>query len=139
MDISEAGYDPVKLVRLRQTTPMCFSMVWYWIFVCLTMAEFYKIYFDTFFVYQEFKITKLVSKHTDLNSEAMVAEYSQTKPTIVYLNQTMHFDQLTMQLPRVKKINAEIPEKIAIEQPIKEQLAIKVENLMPQNAQNNQV
>ena len=75
-DFSESRFIPGmkhhNLVRLTVNDPC--SVNFFFMFLCtiLTFAEFYKIYVNSFCVFQKFKVRKLVSTRYDLNQPVYV-------------------------------------------------------------------
>jgi len=59
-----------NLVKLNEQEPYFSNFLFFTLFTLLTFSEFYKSWFDTFCVYQKFKIRKLVSTRYDLNQLA---------------------------------------------------------------------
>lgn len=60
------GLEKENLVRIGDTDPCCASFFIYFIFIILTLGEFYKLYFNSLCVEQTYKIRKLVSTRYDL-------------------------------------------------------------------------
>ena len=62
------------------------------IFTLLTVCEFYKLYINTFFVYQQFKIRKIVSTRYDLNDPAYDIKYSKLVPKLNLITEQFKYE-----------------------------------------------
>ena len=58
-----------NLVRLAPNEPCCINTCMYTFFTIIPFCELYKLYFDSFCIYQSFRIRKLVSTRYDLNQQ----------------------------------------------------------------------
>ena len=63
------------LITIKNKEPKCINLCILFIFVCLTLGELYKLYFDSFCSYQSFIIKKIVSTHPYLNQNDFEQNY----------------------------------------------------------------
>ena len=71
-----------NLIKIGQKEPWFVSFGWFMITTLLTVCEFYKLYINTLFVYQEFKIRKILSTRYNLNEPANDSKYSKLVPQL---------------------------------------------------------
>ena len=71
-----------NLIKIGQKEPWFVSFGWFMITTLLTVCEFYKLYINTLFVYQEFKIRKILSTRYNLNAPINDTKYSQLIPQL---------------------------------------------------------
>jgi len=64
------GMKPHNLVKLGEHEPYFASYLYFSLFTLLTFSELYKSWFDSYCIYQKFKIRKLISTRYDLNQPA---------------------------------------------------------------------
>ena len=81
-----------NLIKLNQNEPCFISFGWFMIFTLLTVCEFYKLYINTFFVYQQFKIRKIVSTRYDLNDPAYDIKYSKLVPQLNLITEQFKYE-----------------------------------------------
>ena len=67
------GMEHHNLVKLLPTEPCMVNYCFFLLFTLLTGAEFFRIYVDSFCVYQKFKVRKIVSTRYDLNIDRYLA------------------------------------------------------------------
>ena len=67
------GMEHHNLVKLLPTEPCMVNYCFFLFFTLLTGAEFFRIYVDSFCVYQKFKVRKIVSTRYDLNMDRYLA------------------------------------------------------------------
>jgi hypothetical protein len=67
------GMEHHNLVKLLPTEPCMVNYCFFLLFTFLTGAEFFRIYVDSFCVYQKFKVRKIVSTRYDLNMDRYLA------------------------------------------------------------------
>jgi len=67
------GMEHHNLVKLLPTEPCMVNYCFFLLFTLLTGAEFFRIYVDSFCVYQKFKVRKIVSTRYDLNMDRYLA------------------------------------------------------------------
>jgi len=79
-----------NLIKISQHEPCFISFGWFMIFTLLTVCEFYKLYINTFFIYQEFKIRKRE------NERKSILDYLNVKESY------LHFS-LSIKEPKLKK------------------------------------
>ena len=95
MDFNEtrtiSGLDHHNLVKIGQSDPCIVSFLWFSIFTLLTLCEFYKIYINSFFIYQKYKIRKLISTRYDLNEKKYENKYSKLVPQLNLINQEYNY------------------------------------------------
>ena len=78
-----------NLVKLVKQEPCIVNYFWFFFFTILTIAEFYRILFDSYCVYQKFKVIKLVSTRYDLNQPV----YQVFVPQINLISQQYQYGQ----------------------------------------------
>ena len=78
-----------NLVKLVKQEPCIVNYFWFFFFTILTIAEFYRILFDSYCVYQKFKVRKLVSTRYDLNQPV----YQVFVPQINLISQQYQYGQ----------------------------------------------
>ena len=78
-----------NLVKLVDSEPCMINYFWFFFFTILTLAEFYRILFDSYCVYQKFKVRKLVSTRYDLNQPV----YQVFVPQINLISQQYQYGQ----------------------------------------------
>ena len=84
-----------NLIKISQHEPCFISFGWFMIFTLLTVCEFYKLYINTFFIYQEFKIRKIVSTRYDLNDHVHEEKYSQLVPQLNLITKQYKYEPNT--------------------------------------------
>ena len=57
------------LVKIDAEDPKSVNFGLFFVFTIITFVEFYKLYINSFCVYQKFKIRKIVSTRYDLNMD----------------------------------------------------------------------
>ena len=93
MDFSEKRYIPdlkeYNLIKIGEEDP--FSVNWglFFFLTILTFSEFYKLYFNSFCVFQRFKIRKIVSTRYNLNKP----EYNSLTPQINIITQQYNYQE----------------------------------------------
>ena len=75
-----------NLIKIGHNDPCIVSFGWFFIFTLLTLSEFYKIYINSLFVYQNYKIRKLISTRYDLNETIYANKYSDLVPKLNLIN-----------------------------------------------------
>ena len=78
-----------NLVKLVKQEPCIVNYFWFFFFTILTIAEFYRILFNSYCVYQKFKVRKLVSTRYDLNQPV----YQVFVPQINLISQQYQYGQ----------------------------------------------
>ena len=63
------------MITIKNKEPKCINLCIFFIFVCLTLGELYKLYFDSFCSYQSFTIKKIVTTHPYLNQNDFEQNY----------------------------------------------------------------
>jgi hypothetical protein len=76
-----------NLIKIGQNDPCIVSFGWFTIFTLLTLCEFYKIYINSLFVYQKYKIRKIISTRYDLNEPLYSNKYSELIPQLNLIDQ----------------------------------------------------
>ena len=71
-----------NLIKIGQKEPWFVSFGWFMFTTLLTVCEFYKLYINTLFVYQKFKIRKILSTRYNLNDQAYDKKYSKLVPQL---------------------------------------------------------
>ena len=91
MDFEETrkipGLTSHNLIKIGQKDPCIVSFGWFTIFTLLTLCEFYKIYINSLFVYQKYKIRKIISTRYDLNEPLYSNKYSELIPQLNLIDQ----------------------------------------------------
>jgi hypothetical protein len=86
MDFNETRYIPGmekhNLVKIGNEDPSSVAIGWYILFVILTFGQFYKQYVDSFCVFQNFKIRKLVSTRYNLLEPQFIQQYQPLMPAL---------------------------------------------------------
>lgn len=83
------GLEKENLVRIGDSDPCCASFFIYFIFIILTLGEFYKWYFNSLCVEQTYKIRKLVSTRYDLNQPI----YNDFIPQVDVISRQQSYDE----------------------------------------------
>lgn len=117
MDFNEKrtipGLEHRNLVKIGKNDPFIVSFGWFFIFTLLNLCEFYKLYINSFFVYQKFKIRKLVSTRYNLNEIAFEDKYSELVPQLNLIDQQYNYEP--------EKYNY-INQEVKVDLPTKEEL-----------------
>ena len=71
-----------NLVKIGNFEPKSINAFLFSIFAILTFAEFYKIYMDSFCIYQKFQIRKVISTRYDLNLDKYIQMYQAYSPSL---------------------------------------------------------
>ena len=105
------GMEHLNLVKLVEKEPCMANYFFFFISTILTIAEIYRIYFNSLCVYQKFKVRKIVSTRYDLNQQVyqelapqinlIVIQYKYEQKDYNYLNQDYE-----PQLPTKEEIEA---------------------------------
>lgn len=77
------GMKSHNLVKLSENEPYFASFMYFSLFTLLTFSELYKSWFDSYCIYQKFKIRKLISTRYDLNQPT----YQKLIPQLDCINQ----------------------------------------------------
>ena len=95
MDFTETRYIPGmekhNLVRIGKEDPLSVAIGWYILFVLLTLGQFYKKYVDSFCVFQNFKIRKLVSTRYNLLEPQFIQQYQPLMPSLNLIVEQYNF------------------------------------------------
>ena len=83
------GMDHHNLIKLVENEPFSINFIFFFISTILTLAEFYRLYFDSFCVYQKFKVRKIISTRYDLNQTV----YNELTPQINLITNQYTYDQ----------------------------------------------
>ena len=81
-----------NLIKIGQNDPCIVSFGWFTIFTLLTLCEFYKIYINSLFVYQKYKIRKIISTRYDLNEPLYSNKYSQLAPQLNLITEQYSYE-----------------------------------------------
>lgn len=96
MDFNESRSIPGlvhhNLIKIGENDPCIVSFGWFFIFTILTVSEFYKIYINSFFVYQKYKIRKLISTRYDLNEPLYANKYTDFVPKLNLINKQYNYE-----------------------------------------------
>ena len=115
------GMDHLILVKLVEKEPCMANYFFFFISTILTIAEIYRIYFNSLCVYQKFKVRKIVSTRYDLNQQVyqelapqinlIVAQYKYEQKDYNYLNQDYEPQLPTKEeLEAAKKYQNKVPD-----------------------------
>jgi len=95
MDFRETRYipgmDKHNLVKIGKEEPFSVKIGWYILAVLLTFGQFYKWWVDSFCVFQNFKIRKLVSTRYNLLETQFLNQYQQLNPTLNLVVETFEY------------------------------------------------
>ena len=75
-----------NLVKLVNDEPKSINFGLFFLFTMLTFVEFYKIYINSFCVYQKFDIKKIISTRYDLNLDQYAQMYQAFIPSVNLIN-----------------------------------------------------
>ena len=75
------------LINIRDSSPCCVKDIWFFLFTLLTFAEFYKLYFNSLCIYQNYTIRKLISSRYDLSSNENNSKYDRFNPQLNLITQ----------------------------------------------------
>ena len=103
-----------NLIKIGQNDPCIVSFGWFFIFTILTLAEFYKIYINSLFVYQSYKIRKLISTRYDLNEPIYSNKYSDLVPKLNLINKQYDYEPDTYNYVN-EDANIDLPTKEELE------------------------
>ena len=97
MDFSEykniPGLQNINLVKLGSYEPCCFGKCAHVFYTIIMLAQFYKLYVNSFCVYQPFKIRKIVSSRYNLMAQVKKNEkYKVVAPIINLGSETYKYD-----------------------------------------------
>lgn len=81
-----------NLIKLGETEPFTVNFFFFFLSTILTFAEFYKIYVDSWCVFQVFKLRKLVSTRYDLNAPVYVERYIPLVPQLNLISQQYSYE-----------------------------------------------
>lgn len=96
MDFSEKrtipGLKKENLIQLTDDEPACVSSCLYGIFAVLMLAQFYKLYVNSYCIFQHFTIRKIVSTRYNLMSEEYSQKYSYLSPELNLFQQLYTYE-----------------------------------------------
>ena len=81
-----------NLIRIGQSDPCIVSFGWFSIFTLLSVCEFYKLYINSLFVYQSYKIRKIVSTRYNLNEPIYEEKYTQLVPQLNLISKQYNYE-----------------------------------------------
>ena len=110
-----------NLVKISEEDPFSINWGLFFLLTILTFSEFYKLYFDSFCVFQRFKIRKIVSTRYDLNKPAyknftpqiniIKKQYSYTEQYYCYVNNSYQVQLPTKEeLERARQYQNKVPD-----------------------------
>ena len=76
------GINHFHLIKIGNYEPCTVNCFWYFIFTLFTLAQVYKLYVESFCIYQTYKIRKIISTRYNLNSKAYDSQYKKFNPQI---------------------------------------------------------
>ena len=118
MDFNERrtipGLIQYNLIKIGQNEPCSVNLFWFILFSLLGICEFYKIYINKFFVYQKYKIRKIISTRYDLNQPDYENKYSQLAPQLNLINQQYTYEPDSYNYVN-HEINVDLPTKEELE------------------------
>ena len=97
-----------NLVKIGNFAPKSINAFLFSIFAILTFAEFYKIYMDSFCIYQKFQIRKVISTRYDLNLDKYIQMYQAYSPSLDLIYAKFTY-QLSDYYYRKKKYKLNLP------------------------------
>ena len=103
-----------NLVKIGQSDPCIVRFGWFFIFTLLSLSEFYKIYINSFFIYQKYKIRKIISTRYDLNQPEFSFKYSQFVPQLNLINQQYNYEPENYNYIN-QEVNIDLPTKEELE------------------------
>ena len=86
------GLTKYNLIKFGDNDPCYVNYFWFLLFTIITFSEFYKLFFNSFCVYQSYKIRKIVSTRYDLNQPVYQKQYSSLVPQINLINKTYTYE-----------------------------------------------
>ena len=81
-----------NLIKIGQSDPCIVSFGWFSIFTLLSVCEFYKLYINSLFVYQSYKIRKIVSTRYNLNEPVYEEKYTQLVPQLNLISKQYNYE-----------------------------------------------
>ena len=95
-DFDEKRYIPkinkYLLVKICEEEPACVNFLLFFIFSLLTLAEFYKIYFNCFCIKEDYTIKKIISTRYNLNLEEYNLRYQNVNPVFNFFKLQYTFE-----------------------------------------------
>ena len=117
MDFNETriipGLTQHNLIKFGENDPCYVNYFWFLFFTIITFAEFYKLFFNSFCVYQSYKVRKLVSTRYDLNQPVYQEQYLPLVPQLNLIKKTYTYEP--------KEYNY-INTRVSVDLPTKEEL-----------------
>lgn len=92
-DTSVEGMVYSKMVRLSDSQPRFFGLIWYVIFTLLGVVDFYTAYIAPYCLEQSFNVVKMVSCNEDLNKAELREQDAHTIPTLRYNDKVRVFNK----------------------------------------------
>ena len=86
------GMKKLNLIKLGETESCIANCCCFVLFTFLTLAEIYKLYFNSLCVYQKFKIRKLVSTRYDITQPEFEEKYEKLNPQMNLIQRTYFFE-----------------------------------------------
>jgi len=86
------GMKNLNLIKLGDSGACCSNCCCFVFFTLLTLAEPYKLYFNSLCFYQKYKIRKLVSTRYDLTQPEFEEKYQKLNPQINLINRSFSFE-----------------------------------------------
>ena len=103
-----------NLVKIGQSDSCLVNFGWFTIFTLLTLVEFYKMYINSLFVFQGYKIRKIISTRYDLNQPVYEEKFSQLVPQLNLINAQYNYEPETYNYIN-PEINVDLPTKEELE------------------------
>ena len=85
------GLTPHNLIKFGNDH-CCMNFFWFFICTIITFAEFYKILFNSFCLYQSYRVRKLVSTRYDLNQPVYQEQYLPLVPQLNLITQQYTYE-----------------------------------------------
>ena len=86
------GVDEYLLVKICEEEPACVNFGLFFLFTLLSLAEFYKIYFNHFCVKEDYTIKKIISTRYNLNLEEYNLKYQHVIPVFNFIKVQYTFE-----------------------------------------------
>ena len=103
-----------NLIKIGQNDPCIVSFGWFFIFTFLTLSEFYKMYINSLFVFQKYKIRKLISTRYNLNEPIYANKYSNLVPKLNLINKQYSYEPESYNYVN-QDVNVDLPTKEELE------------------------
>ena len=86
------GMQNLNLIKIGESESCIANCCCFALFTFLTLAEIYKLYFNSICVYQKFKIRKLISTRYNITEQEFEEKYEKLNPQMNLIQQTYFFE-----------------------------------------------